>query len=158
MDADGSHQAKFLPKMISIAQDKNVGLVIGSRWIKGGSVVNWPKSREILSKAGNLYIKIMMNLPVKDATGGYRVYSAKTLEKNGLDSIKSKGFAFQIDMTSNVNKIGEKIIEYPIEFSEREKGESKMSGNIITEALFYVTKQSIKNRLKFLNNTTNNKR
>jgi len=147
MDADGSHQPKFLPKMLELATKEKAGLVIGSRWIKGGSVVNWPKSREVLSRAGNLYIKIMMNLPAKDSTGGYRVYSAQTLKKINLDSIQSKGFGFQIDMTSRTAAIGEKIIETPIEFPERELGDSKMSGNIITEALFYVTKQGVRNRL-----------
>jgi dolichol-phosphate mannosyltransferase len=146
MDADGSHDAKYLPNLIDLVQNENVSLAIGSRWVKGGSVENWPKSREILSRAGNFYIKLMMNLRVHDATAGFRAYNVNVLKKIDLDNIESKGFSFQIDMTNRVNKVGAKIVETPIRFLEREKGTSKMSSFIIFEALKYVTVQGIKGR------------
>ena len=136
IDADGSHPAEELPAMLALAADAD--LVIGSRWIKGGSVVNWPKNREILSRGANVYVQAMLGTRVHDATAGFRVYRATLLRQIDLASVTSAGYGFQIDLTWRSIRAGARIVEHPIRFSERELGTSKMSGNIISEALLAV--------------------
>jgi dolichol-phosphate mannosyltransferase len=140
IDADGSHQVSDLPKLLSrIESDPSVDLVIGSRWVKGGSVLNWSKRREALSRLANIYSNVLLNLGVKDSTAGFRVYKTSAIKKLSLDSIKSEGYCFQIEMTREIKKIGGLISEVPITFVERKFGKSKMSGKIVIEAMLRVT-------------------
>ena len=149
MDADMSHRVRDLVKMIQAKeQTPDVGLVIGSRWVKGGSTVNWPKQRELLSRTANLYVRIMLGMGVADATAGFRIYSAETLRKIKLDEIKSEGYSFQIEMTRAAKRAGAKIIEVPITFRERESGVSKMSQTIVREAMTRVTVWGLKRFLR----------
>lgn len=141
MDADGSHPASVLPGLIrAVSSSGSADLAIGSRWVNGGSVVNWPKIREFISRGGSLYARLMLNLKVKDATAGFRAFNSKVLKSINLDQVDSQGYCFQIDLTRRTQAAGFKIIEIPIEFKERELGVSKMSGSIVLEAMFQVTK------------------
>ncbi|MEN9751014.1 MAG: hypothetical protein RLZZ600_61 [Actinomycetota bacterium] len=140
MDADGSHPADALPALIAaVRPGSRYGLSIGSRWVAGGSVINWPLHREILSRGGNLYARIMLGLSVKDATAGFRAFAADTLRNIHLENVESHGYCFQIDMTRRVRNAGYEETEVPIVFREREHGESKMSGSIVREAMGKVT-------------------
>ena len=142
MDADGSHPASALPGMLAAIRDDTsgtVGGVIGSRWVRGGSVVNWSTSRELISRGGSFYARLMLRIPVRDVTAGFRVYRVDVLQSLGLDSVASQGYCFQIDLTRRVLALGWKIVEVPIEFRERELGESKMSRAIVLEAMLKVT-------------------
>jgi dolichol-phosphate mannosyltransferase len=149
MDADLSHRVRDLKMMIDEKElQPNTDLVIGSRWIPGGRTENWSKGRELLSRAANLYVQAMLGLGVKDSTAGFRIYSAAILRRLDFQSIKSDGYSFQIEMTRSVHKLGGKIIEVPITFRERENGVSKMSKNIVREAMFLVTIWGIKRFLR----------
>jgi dolichol-phosphate mannosyltransferase len=143
MDADGSHPPAALPAMISaLAEDTTgrIGGVIGSRWVRGGSVVDWPKSREFISRGGSLYARIMLGIKVRDVTAGFRVYRTDALEALDLATLESRGYCFQIDMTRRMLRAGFDFVEVPIEFRERVIGESKMSRAIIIEAMLMTTK------------------
>ena len=146
MDADGSHRPEDLPRLLRALPDADA--VIGSRYVPGGTVVNWPKSREFLSRGANVYIRITLGISVKDATGGFRAYSAATLRKIDLSNIESAGYCFQIDMTLRVLQSGLRITEVPITFVERERGASKMSNAVIREALFRVAQWGLAARLR----------
>ncbi|KTF05001.1 Undecaprenyl-phosphate mannosyltransferase [Trueperella bernardiae] len=147
MDADGSHRPEQLPDLLARADKPDKPeLVIGSRWTDGGEVVNWPKHREVLSRAGNLYIKMWLNLPAKDATAGFRVYRADALKRLDFAAVESRGYFFQVDMTLKMADVGARIAEVPISFVEREAGTSKMSGNIIQEAFLRATKLGMERR------------
>jgi dolichol-phosphate mannosyltransferase len=137
MDADGSHRAIDLPALLERADSAD--LVIGSRWVHGGSVVNWPWRRKFLSVNANRYVRLAMGLKVHDATAGFRAYRAETLASLDLESVESQGYCFQVDMTWRVIQAGGRVEEVPITFVERELGVSKMSGSIIREALVKVT-------------------
>ncbi|MGW9405004.1 polyprenol monophosphomannose synthase [Arthrobacter sp. NPDC055585] len=139
MDADGSHKPEQLPLLLE-ASAAGADLVIGSRWVSGGSVVNWPLHRKLLSRAGSTYSRLMLGIPVRDITAGYRAFRRSTLEKLDLSAVESVGYGFQVDMTFRVARLGLKITEVPITFVEREFGASKMSGNIVFEAIANVTK------------------
>ena len=140
MDADLSHRVRDLKKMIDAKElQPDVDLVIGSRWIPGGKTENWSRGRELLSRAANLYVRAMLGLGVRDSTAGFRIYSASMLKRLDMESIKSEGYSFQIEMTRAVYKLGGKMIEVPITFRERENGVSKMSKNIVGEAISLVT-------------------
>ncbi len=145
MDADGSHDPSDLPKMLTALESAD--LVIGSRYVPGGTVVNWPKSREVLSRGANVYVRLMLGISVHDATGGYRAYRARTLRGIGLDSVDSQGYCFQIDLTIRTINGGGKVDEVPITFTERAKGASKMSRGIIAEALWRVAQWGVAARL-----------
>ena len=138
MDADGSHQPEQLPALLDAVSGAH--LVIGSRWVPGGSVVNWPFHRKLLSRAGSLYSRTMLGLTVRDITAGYRAFRRETLESIDLATVDSVGYGFQVDMTFRVAKRGLRIVEVPITFVEREYGDSKMSGNIVFEAIANVTR------------------
>jgi dolichol-phosphate mannosyltransferase len=146
MDADGSHRPEDLPRLLAVSEQADA--VIGSRYVPGGTVVNWPKSREFLSKGANLYNRIMLGVQVKDATGGFRVYRAATLRRIDLNGIESAGYCFQIDMTLRVLQAGMTITEVPITFVERERGASKMSRTVIFEAFGRVARWGIGARLR----------
>ena len=149
MDADLSHRVRDLKKMIDAKElQPDVDLVIGSRWIPGGKTENWSRGRELLSRAANLYVRAMLGLRVRDSTAGFRIYSASMLKRLNMESIKSEGYSFQIEMTRAVHKLGGKIIEVPITFRERENGVSKMSKNIVREAMTLVTIWGLKRFLR----------
>ena len=136
MDADGSHDPKDLIEILN--EIPNYDCVLGSRWVSGGKVVNWPKSREILSRGGNLYARFMLGIEIKDATGGFRAYKTKALKEIELDKIDSQGYCFQVDMVRRFLKKGLSIKEVPITFTERTIGTSKMSKNIVLEAFWKI--------------------
>ena len=149
MDADLSHRVRDLKKMIDEKElQPNTDLVIGSRWIPGGKTENWSRGRELLSRAANLYVRAMVGLGVRDSTAGFRIYSASMLKRLNMESIKSEGYSFQIEMTRAVHKLDGKIIEVPITFRERENGVSKMSKKIVGEAMILVTLWGLKRFLR----------
>jgi dolichol-phosphate mannosyltransferase len=151
MDADLSHRVRDLSLMIQAKElNPNVSLVIGSRWINGGKTQNWSKSREILSRSANLYVRLVLGMGIRDATAGFRIYSAEILRKINLNGITSEGYSFQIEMTREVHRLGGRIIEVPITFREREQGISKMSKKIILEAMLLVSKWGFQRLLKAL--------
>ncbi len=137
MDADGSHQPEQLHLLFEGLQSAD--LVIGSRWVAGGSVVNWPLFRKLLSVFGNLYARIALGIPVRDITAGYRLFRSSTLRAIGLEDVRSVGYCFQTDLTLRTIRSGLKVREVPIEFIERERGESKMSTDVAVESLRLIT-------------------
>ena len=140
MDADGSHRPEDLVNLIKISRaNPSLDLIIGSRWVKGGAVRNWAKSRELLSRAANKYAKLMLNVGVNDVTAGFRVYKTSIIERIDFSTVLSQGYCFQIEMTRKVLSLNGKIKEVPITFIEREFGVSKMSTKIVIEAMVRVT-------------------
>lgn len=149
MDADGSHPVSRLPALLDALDGTGKSapvLAIGSRWTKGGSVVDWPKHRELLSRAGNAYARLALSLKVADVTAGFRAYRSSVIARMDLDAIDSKGYCFQIDMTLRVRDIGGQIAEIPIEFKDRQLGESKMSRAIVLEAMLQTTRWGLTRR------------
>lgn len=138
MDADGSHPPESLPAMLD-AVERGADLAIGSRWIRGGSVVDWPLHREVLSRGANVYARLLLGIPVHDITAGFRAYRASLLREIDLGGVDSRGYAFQIEMTIEASDAGARMVEVPIAFVERAAGVSKMSGSIVLEALVKVT-------------------
>ena len=138
MDADGSHRAEDLPKLLAVCESND--LVVGSRYVKGGSTENWPLHRQWLSKGGNLFAKMMLGTRLNDMTAGFRVFSVPFLKTMDLESINARGYSFQIEMAYRTIKQGGRVTEVPIVFIEREIGESKMSRAIVIEALVLMTK------------------
>jgi dolichol-phosphate mannosyltransferase len=145
-DADGSHQPEQLPRLLTALRDADV--VLGSRYVKGGAVQNWPKSREILSRGGNIYTRLALGVPLKDATGGYRAFRRATLEGIGLDAVASAGYCFQVDLAWRAIKAGFTVVEVPITFVERERGQSKMSRSIVIEAMARVGRWGLAHRAR----------
>lgn len=139
MDADGSHPADRIAALVDAVRIGGADLAIGSRWVRGGSVVNWPLARRLISRAGNTYARMMLGLEVKDATAGFRAFRASTLSNIHLEDVASHGYCFQIDLTRRVRDAGLTIVEVPIEFREREVGVSKMTSGIVAEAMRMVT-------------------
>jgi dolichol-phosphate mannosyltransferase len=144
MDADGSHAPEQLPRLLAALE--NADLVLGSRYVPGGSVVNWPKSRELLSRGGNAYTRLLLRLPLRDATGGYRAYRRKVLDGLPLGDISLKGYCFQVDLAWHALQQGYRVVEVPITFVERERGDSKMSRKIVAEALWQTTVWGLRRR------------
>ena len=139
MDADGSHRVEDLPAMLDARHSSELSITLGTRWIKGGSVVNWPISRQLLSKAGTAYARIALRIPLHDLTGGFRVYSVPLLRKLNLTQMTATGYCFQIEMAMASDLAGASKVEVPITFVERINGVSKMSKNIVIEALWQTT-------------------
>ena len=137
MDADGSHQPEQLPRLLAALADAD--LVIGSRWVPGGSVMNWPLPRKALSVGGNLYARLALGIPVRDVTAGYRLFRRATLEAIDLGTVESSGYCFQTDLAWRTARAGLRIVEVPIEFVERVRGESKMDRRVATESLRRIT-------------------
>lgn len=144
MDADGSHRPEDLPLLLAALSDADVAL--GSRWVAGGRVVNWPKSREVLSRGGNWYTRVALGIPLRDATGGFRAFRAEVLRDLDLDSVASAGYCFQVDLAWRAVQRGYRVVEVPIVFIERTAGASKMSRGIVVEALWRVTQWGTRKR------------
>ncbi|WP_181768398.1 polyprenol monophosphomannose synthase [Streptomyces albidus (ex Kaewkla and Franco 2022)] len=146
MDADGSHQPEELPRLLTAL--KGADLVLGSRWVPGGRVVNWPRSRQFLSRGGSIYSRILLDVPLRDVTGGYRAFRAETLKGLGMDDVASQGYCFQVDLAHRAVRAGYHVVEVPITFIERVRGNSKMSRDIVAEALWRVTAWGVEGRVK----------
>ncbi len=144
MDADGSHQPEQLSRLLTALDDAD--LVIGARWVPGGSVVNWPLQRELLSRGGNLYVRLLLGIGVRDATAGYRLFRRTTLEKIDLATVRSTGYVFQTDLVARTLHAGLVVREVPIEFVERVRGESKMTGAVAVESLKKITAWGVRER------------
>ena len=138
MDADGSHDPAELPAMLTLAQD-HADLVIGSRWVPGGTTKNWPPHRRLISRSGNLYSRVVLGSSIKDITAGFRVYRTDRLRELGNPPGQSQGYCLQVELAWRLERGGARVVEHPIEFVERETGRSKMTAGIITEALVRVT-------------------
>lgn len=138
MDADGSHAPEQLPLLL--AELKHADLVLGSRWVRGGAVRNWPLHRKVLSRGGNLYARMLLRVPVRDITGGFRVFRAETLRTIDYTSVTSQGYVFQVEMAYRTLRAGLRVAEVPITFVEREFGDSKMNQRIVREAMLQVTR------------------
>ena len=147
MDADGSHRVEDLPAMLD-ATDSPISITLGTRWMPGGSVVNWPKSRQLLSKSGTRYARIALGIPLNDLTGGFRVYSTALLNKLNLKDMTATGYCFQIEMAMASELAQAAMIEVPITFVERINGVSKMSRAIVIEALWQTTLWGFARRLR----------
>jgi dolichol-phosphate mannosyltransferase len=137
LDADGSHQPEQLHRLLEAL--RGADLVIGSRWVTGGSVVNWPLHRQLLSRGGNYYTRALLGIDVRDATSGFRLFRRATLELLPLEEIASLGYVFQADLAFRAVRAGLRVVEVPIEFIERERGDSKMSRRIATESFRRIT-------------------
>lgn len=144
MDADGSHAPEQLPRLLQALDDADVAL--GSRWVPGGAVLNWPLRRKLLSRGGNLYTQLALGMKLRDATGGFRAYRREVLEAMHLELVSSQGYCFQVDMAWGAARAGYRVVEVPITFVERVRGESKMSGDIVKEALTLVTRWGYEKR------------
>lgn len=145
MDADGSHQPEELPQLLTALEAAD--LVIGSRWVRGGRVENWPKKREALSRGANTYSRLLLGFGVHDSTGGFRAYRATALSKIGIDEVTSQGYCFQVDLTLRAVRSGLRVVEVPITFVERTHGASKMSRDIMIEALVKLTQWGVEHRV-----------
>jgi dolichol-phosphate mannosyltransferase len=146
IDADGSHDPAELPAMLTLARD-GAGLVIGSRWVPGGSIRDWPRTRQAISRAGNWYARIALRSTIRDITAGYRVYRTELLRTIHLETVSSQGYCFQVEMAWRAERAGARIVEHPIEFVERTAGSSKMHSGIVVEALLRVTGWGIADRV-----------
>lgn len=156
MDADGSHQPEQLGALLDALQQAD--LVIGSRWVPGGSVVNWPWHRQALSRGGNLYVRLLLGMSVRDATAGFRVFRRTTLEKIDLSTVASTGYVFQTDLAARTLRAGLRVREVPIEFVERVRGDSKMSGSVASESLRRVTEWGLRERRRQLTEAVRRRR
>jgi dolichol-phosphate mannosyltransferase len=148
MDADGSHQPEQLPRLLEALGRADV--VLGSRWVPGGRVENWPPHRMFLSRGGNTYTRLALGIPIKDATGGYRAFRRTALLALDLQDVASQGYCFQVDLAWRAVQRGLRVVEVPITFVERELGASKMSGAIVAEALWRTTVWGLRYRLRRL--------
>lgn len=148
MDADGSHQPEELPRLLTAL--KGADLVLGSRWVPGGRVVNWPASRKFISRGGSAYSRLWLGVSIRDVTGGYRAFRKETLEGIGMADVASQGYCFQVDLAHRTVRRGYHVVEVPITFVERERGDSKMSRNIVLEAFWRVPLWGIGARLRRL--------
>lgn len=149
-DADGSHQPEQLHRLLTALTEAD--MVKGSRWVPGGSVVNWPWHRKMLSQGGSLWSRLMLGVPIKDVTGGFTAFRADTLRGIDLDAIESAGYGFQVDLARRAVANGYRVVEVPIDFVERVRGDSKMSGGIVLEAMLLTTRWGLKHRGSQLTN------
>ncbi len=148
MDGDGSHAPEDLPQLLNTLVDESPGadLVLGSRYVPGGRVVNWPRHRQWLSRGGNIYSRLALGVHLHDITGGFRAYRRRVLEYLDLDTVASQGYCFQVDLAWRTVRAGFTVVEVPITFTEREQGQSKMTGGIVREALWRVTVWGVQHR------------
>jgi dolichol-phosphate mannosyltransferase len=146
MDADGSHQPEQLPRLLEALRGADV--VLGSRWVPGGRVENWPAHRLLMSRGGNLYTRLALGIPLHDATGGFRAFRMTALDRLDLATVASQGYCFQVDLAWRAVQRGLRVVEVPITFVERVRGDSKMSGSIVRESLVRVTEWGARHRLE----------
>ena len=156
MDADGSHAPEQLPRLLGALAGAD--LVLGSRYVPGGAVVNWPRRREILSRGGNLYVRLALGIRLKDATGGYRAFRREVLESIEYAAVASQGYCFQVDLARRTLAAGFRVAEVPITFAERVRGESKMSGDIVREAFVRVGQWGVAERREQLRRAVSKRR
>lgn len=147
MDSDGSHRPEDLPQLLQAAATSS-DLVIGSRWIAGGEVRNWPASRQLISRFGNRYASAMLGSQIRDLTAGFRVYRADLLKQLPLSETQAHGYGFQVEMTYNAERLGARVVEVPITFVERESGKSKMTLGIVLEAFWLCTLWGLKRLIR----------
>ncbi len=148
MDADGSHAPEELSKLLDALRDADAALA--ARYVPGGTVHNWPLHRLLLSRGGNIYIRMALGMPFRDATGGYRAYRMAVLDKIDVATVASQGYSFQVELAWRAYRHGFRVVEVPITFTERERGASKMSGNIFKEQLLRVTVWGVQARKESL--------
>ncbi|HET7327214.1 MAG TPA: polyprenol monophosphomannose synthase [Nocardioidaceae bacterium] len=155
MDADGSHLPEQLPGLLGPLGDPRLGadLVLGARWVPGGSVQHWPWTRELLSRGGNQFARLALGIGVRDATSGFRAWRRAALQAIDLDDVSSQGYCFQIDLTRRALGVGLHVVEVPIRFVERVEGQSKMTHAIVREAIWRVTIWGATARLRGLSRT-----
>ena len=146
MDADGSHDPEQLPDLLA-ALERGADLALGSRYVPGGRVVDWPLHRLLLSRAGNTYVRWALRLPLRDATGGYRAVRGALVDALPFEDVASHGYCFQVDWAWRAVRSGARVVEVPITFAERTLGRSKMSGSIVREALVRVTEWGLRDRM-----------
>jgi dolichol-phosphate mannosyltransferase len=144
MDADFSHDPADLPRLLGAAEDAD--LVLGSRYVEGGGVADWGPLRRAISRGGSAYARTLLGVPIRDLTGGFKVFRRRALEAIDLGSISAAGYAFQVETTFRVTRAGLRVVEVPITFSERRVGESKMSGGIVLEAALQVPAMRLRGR------------
>ena len=149
MDADCSHQPEQLPLLLD-AVEQGADMAIGSRYVPGGRTENWPLQRQLISRGGNIYSRVLLGTSIHDITGGFRAYRDTTLRALDLDSVRSRGYCFQIDLAWRAERLGLKIVEVPITFVEREEGASKMSNDVTVEAATSVAKWGLTARARTL--------
>ncbi|WP_062215882.1 polyprenol monophosphomannose synthase [Streptomyces sp. NBRC 109706] len=145
MDGDGSHQPEELPRLLTALAGADV--VLGSRWVPGGRIVNWPRYRQLLSRGGSAYSRLVLGLPIRDVTGGFRAFRARVLDGAFLTDVASQGYCFQVDLAHRAIRSGHRVVEVPITFVERAHGNSKMSRDIVIEALWRVTAWGVATRI-----------
>jgi dolichol-phosphate mannosyltransferase len=151
MDADGSHAPEDLPALLAALDSRDgADVVLGSRYVPGGQVVNWPAYRNWISRGGNLYSRLALGVGIRDITGGYRVFRREVLEALPLDAVESQGYCFQVDLAWRALQAGFRVVEVPITFTERERGASKMSNGIVAEAFWKVTQWGLARRWRQL--------
>jgi dolichol-phosphate mannosyltransferase len=148
MDGDFSHNPDDVPQFLDAAQNQNADLVLGSRYSGGVRVINWPLKRLMLSRSAGIYVRIVTGMPFSDPTGGYKCFRRRALQAINLDEVQSNGYSFQIEMTHKLWRQGFRVVEVPIIFTDRAEGHSKMSGHIVTEALWMVWKLWLQNGLR----------
>jgi dolichol-phosphate mannosyltransferase len=148
MDGDGSHQPEELPRLLTALRGADV--VIGSRWVPGGRIVHWPKRRQLLSRCGSGYARLLLGLPIRDVTGGYRAFRSHVLDTGLLTDVASQGYCFQVDLAHRAVRAGHRVVEVPITFVERRHGDSKMNRDIVIEALWRVTAWGLAARFRKL--------
>jgi dolichol-phosphate mannosyltransferase len=146
MDADGSHHPEDLPRLLGRLDDHD--LALGSRWVPGGRVENWPRRRLLLSRGGNWYTRLALGIDIRDATGGFRAFRADALRRIHLDDVASHGYCFQVDLVWRALQAGLRVVEVPIVFTERVHGVSKMDGAIVSESLRLVAWWGLRRRLR----------
>lgn len=140
LDADLSHLPEQIPELVeALVADGGADVVLGTRWMPGGAVENWPRHREWLSRGGNRYTRVLLGLPLRDATGGFRAFRRSTLEGLDLHEVASAGYCFQVDLARRAVAAGFDVREVPIRFVERIRGESKMNGAVVRESLWRIT-------------------
>jgi dolichol-phosphate mannosyltransferase len=149
MDADLSHDPDVVPDLIA-ALEEGADLAIGSRWVRGGAVIDWPRSRLAISRIGNWYARTMLRLPYRDSTAGFRAYRAALLRQIDVHGLRASGYAFQVELTYRSHQLGARVVELPIIFHERARGVSKMSWRIVGEALTLVTVWGLRDQLRSL--------
>jgi len=146
MDADGSHRPEQLPTLLAAVTTGGADLALGSRWVPGGDVAGWPLRRQLISRAGSLYARLLLGLPLRDVTGGYRAYRRNVLEGIGYAGVDSQGYCFQIELAWRAVRAGFRAVEVPITFADRQRGTSKMNGAIVREAITRVTRWGLASR------------